>query len=250
MIFKTPEESHAHSLQTLNALYEYDDFMLSINTLADMGCGTGLDLEWWATRTTRDEVPVPLNIKCTGYDLQSSLPIAHKHRNIQYTPHNFEEPFVTKTPYDIVWSHDALQYSINPLNTLANWWDVMSPGGMLAIVLPQTTNVEFNEQAFIQRDFCYFNWTIVSLMHSLAVCGFDCADGYFLKNPNDPWLHAVVYKSDIKPLDPRTTTWYNLCDLNLLPETVAKSAIKYGYVRQQDLVLPWVDKSLAHFGHH
>lgn len=250
MIFKTPEESHAHSLQTLSALYEYDDFMMSIKTLADMGCGSGLDLEWWATRTMRDESQEPLNIKCTGYDVQSSLPIAHKHRNIQYACHDFENPVISLTPYDIVWSHDAFQYVINPLGTLANWWDIMSPGGMLAIVIPQTTNFEFNEHAFIQRDFCYFNWTMVSLIHTLAVCGFDCADGFFLKNPDDPWLHAVVYKSDVPPLDPKTTSWYDLCDLNLLPESVAKSATKYGHVRQQDLVLPWVDKSLAWLGQH
>jgi len=68
MIFKTPEDSYTHSLRTLSALYEYDDFMMSIKTLADMGCGNGLDLEWWATRTMRDDSQEPLNIKCTGYD--------------------------------------------------------------------------------------------------------------------------------------------------------------------------------------
>jgi hypothetical protein len=51
--------SHKHSLQTLETFYEFDDFMESIGTLADMGCGSGLDLEWWATRTTRDETPRP-----------------------------------------------------------------------------------------------------------------------------------------------------------------------------------------------
>ena len=45
-MFRNAEESHQHSLETLNQLYEYDDFMMSIGTLADIGCGDGKDLEW------------------------------------------------------------------------------------------------------------------------------------------------------------------------------------------------------------
>jgi predicted TPR repeat methyltransferase len=80
--FTSDVDSHHHSLQTLNQLYEYDDFMISLETMVDMGCGTGLDLEWWATRTTRDDNPRPLNIKCTGVDLPTDLAMAQNHRNI------------------------------------------------------------------------------------------------------------------------------------------------------------------------
>ena len=67
--FRNAEESHAHSLQTLQILEQYADFLESVGTVADMGCGEGLDLEWWATRTTQEDNPQPLNIKCTGIDL-------------------------------------------------------------------------------------------------------------------------------------------------------------------------------------
>ena len=66
--FSSPELGHQHSLETLNGLYEYDDFMQSITNVVDMGCGAGYDLEWWATRTTRDESARPLNIKCLGVE--------------------------------------------------------------------------------------------------------------------------------------------------------------------------------------
>jgi hypothetical protein len=72
MTFRNLDEAHAHSLQTLNQLYEYDDFMGSIRTVADIGCGQGKDLEWWATRTTRDDLPEPLNIVCQGIDIIES----------------------------------------------------------------------------------------------------------------------------------------------------------------------------------
>jgi hypothetical protein len=82
----------------------------------------------------------------------------------------------------------------------------------------------------------------------LAVSGWDCANGHFKKEPNSPWLHAVVYKSKHQPMDPRKTSWYDLSDKGLLPESAVKSIFRYGYLRQQDLVLSWIDHSLSWMG--
>jgi len=243
--FTSAEHSHQHSLYTLEALYEYDDFMTSIDTLADMGCGVGLDLEWWATRTTRDDTGTPLNIRCTGIDTHPRLAIADRHRNIVYQRQDFESENIRthKKKFDVIWCHDAFQYAIDPFRVLRQWKEVLSDDGMLILILPQSTNLEFNIQAFDQRDFCYHNWTMVSLLHVLAVSGFDCQAGYFLKNPDDPWLHAAVYQSPCPPLDPRTTKWYDLVELGLLPESADKSIKRHGYLRQRDLVLYWFDKA-------
>jgi hypothetical protein len=46
----------------------------------------------------------------------------------------------------------------------------------------------------------------------------------------------------------QTTTWYELAEKNLLPETAVASINRYGYLRQQDLVLAWIDKSLSWLG--
>jgi SAM-dependent methyltransferase len=248
--FKNDEHSHQHSLQTLEMLYEYDDFMESVTTMADLGCGTGFDLEWWATRETRDETPRPLNIQCTGIDLRENLPMANKYHNMRYQWHNFEEPLSLKKKFDVLWCHDAFQYVVEPIKTLKNWWSMMNPDGMLAIIVPQTTNLEFNTQAFDQHDGCYQHWTLVNLIHTLAVSGFDCSNGFFQKKANDPWIHAVVYKSQYEPLDPRTTSWLDLSERGLIPESATASFTKYGFVRQRDLVLPWLDRSLESFAKH
>jgi SAM-dependent methyltransferase len=249
--FSSAEQSHAHSLNTLEALYEYDDFMESVGVMGDVGCGRGLDLEWWATRTSRDEQRRPLNIKCIGIDQAPELSIVHKYPNIQYQSQDFETDILKqKRTFDLLWCHDSFQYVINPFQTLSHWWQAMSPDGMLIIIVPQSTNIEYRKQAFDQRDYCYHNWTMVSLIHTLAVSGFDCADGFFQKRPHDPWLHAVVYRSRQAPMDPRTTSWYQLCDLGLIPQSAQNSVQRHGYLRQRDLLLPWLDRSLSSFADH
>jgi SAM-dependent methyltransferase len=249
-MFKNSEESHAHSLKTLNMLYEYDDFMASISTLADLGCGTGLDLEWWATRTTREETPQPLNIDCMGIDVNPQLSIAKKYSNVTYQSVDFETQIYPKQNklFDVLWCHDAFQYALDPIKTLSQWWHLASPGGMLVLVLPQTTNMQAKKYQFTQQSGCYYHHTMVSLIHMLSVSGWDCGGGFFKKNHNDNWLHAVVYKSKHEPLSPKTTSWYDLADLGLLPESATHGIKRFGMLRQEDLILPWLDKSLEHLG--
>lgn len=248
--FATADESHRHSLDTLNRLYEYDDFMDSVSTVADMGSGAGLDLEWWATRTTRDDTPRPLNIKCWGIDRDQTQRRIESYPNISYIDQDFEDPIRCRRLLDVVWSHNSLQYAVNPLATLSNWWHAMGTNGMLVVIVPQTTNLAYNRQEFEQRDGVYHHWSMVSLIHCLAVSGFDCGAGFFRKSLQDPWLHAAVYKSEHEPMDPRTTRWYDLRDRGLLPTTAADSVFKWGFLKQKDLVLPWLNKMLYGFGDH
>jgi hypothetical protein len=84
----------------------------------------------------------------------------------------------------------------------------------------------------------------------LAVSGWDCRSGFFKKNPTDNWIHAIVYKSDHKPMDPRTTTWYQLSEIGLLPESADASIQAHGELQQQELILPWLDKSLCWLGNY
>jgi hypothetical protein len=249
-MFRNSEESHAHSLQTLNMLYEYDDFMSSIGTMVDLGCGPGLDLEWWATRTTREDVPRLLNIDCIGVDQAAQLTVAKKYSNITYQSVDFETTIIPKKKklFDVLWCHDAFQYALNPIETLSRWWHIANENAMLVLVLPQTTNYQARQQVFTQPSGVYYHYTLVNLIHMLATAGWDCNGGFFKKNLNDPWLHAVVYKSSHKPMNPKTTSWYELAERKLLPDSADACINRYSELRQQELLLPWLDKSLTHFG--
>jgi hypothetical protein len=56
------------------------------------------------------------------------------------------------------------------------------------------------------------------------------------------WLYIAVYKSDIPPMDPQSTTWHDLIDLNLVNESVASCINTYGYVKQEEIITTWLDK--------
>jgi len=245
MTFTQPDDSHKHSLETLNQLYQYDDFMASIRTVLDLGCGNGSDLEWWATRTTREDTPQQLNIRCTGIDLFPELALSERHNNVFYQSGDFENT-IPSTPsgFDVLWCHDAFQYAHAPVATLSRWWHLASPGAMLYLAIPTTQRVHRNQLDYHLLSGCYYHHTMVSLIYMLATAGWDCGTGFFKQMPTDSWIHAVVYKSSHEPMDPKTTTWHRLSELELLPKSAVKSIQAHNYLRQQDLVMPWVDHSL------
>jgi hypothetical protein len=61
----------------------------------------------------------------------------------------------------------------------------------------------------------------------------------------EPWIHAVVYRSEHPPIDPSKATWHHLVELNLLPKSAVASIYAHSALRQQDLIVPWIDHSLA-----
>lgn len=237
------------SLKILNALHQYDDFMESIQSVVDLGCGAGHDLEWWANCATRDETPQPLNIQCVGVDILDQLPMAHNHRNVTYQRVDFETTInPSKNLFDVLWCHDSFQYCINPLTTLTKWKDIASDGAMLVIAIPQSLQIQRNQLSHHLLSGVFYHHTIVSLMYMLAVTGWDCRSGFFQQETADPWIRAVVYKTNQAPMNPKTTTWYDLLETNLLPESAERSIMAHGYLKQQDLLVPWLDKSLSWLG--
>ena len=250
MTFATAQESHQHSLEILDMLQEYDDFMESIGTLVDLGCGTGLDIEWWATRVARTDNPQPLNIQCVGVD-QIDQPFGPKqNNNVTYQCMDFEKPIAlpSNRPFDVLWCHDAFQYAIHPIETLSQWYNIASDGAMLVLSIAETQRIHHKKLMFTQSAGCYYHYSIVSLIHMLALSGWDCKSGFFKKNSIDPWINAVVYKSAHKPMNPKTTTWYQLSEMKLLPDSAEASIFAHGELQQQDLVLPWLDHNLSWLG--
>jgi len=249
--FTSPQQRFDHCYKNvLSYLYEYDAFMESVARVAGLGCDReSFDMQWWADATTRDEVEIPLNIKCTVISDIEKLNLKHKNISLQKEP--FWTPSKVKKPFDILWAYDILQYVTNPYKVLANWWRIATTDSMLIIAVPQTTNLEFNRQEFHTVSNHKYHYTLPMLIYMLSVNGWDCNGGFFKKTVDDPWLYSIVYRSDIEPMDPMKTNLYNIAeDTNLLPECVVNSINKYGSLRQRDLVLPWIDKNLTVMENH
>jgi trans-aconitate methyltransferase len=239
--FRDKFEAHEHSLRVLELISLYDAFMDSLTVIADMGCGSGLDINWWATATSRDDPPVPYNYTCYAVDKDFSHLTDDLPGNVIKIQGNFEEKILPRT-VDVMWSHDSFQYALNPLQTLKNWNEQMTVNGMLVLVVPQTSNYQYNRHVNRVYDGCFFQYNVCNLMYMLAVNGFDCKDSYMYKAPNDPWIHLAVYKTDVPPMDPATTRWYDLIEQDLLHDSLAASINKHGHLRQEDIILPWLDK--------
>lgn len=245
----TPEESHQQSLFTLNELYQHDDLMDSIRSVADVGCGAGLDIKWWAECHNREEVPEPHNYKCFAVDLAPKLQYKIP-KNLTVVKNDFTKAPFLPVKVDLIWSHDSLGYCLNPYETLRVWNEQMNPGGMLCVILPQTHNIEYNRIHINQFPGQLHSFNIINLVFMLACAGFDCKDGLYYKGQNDPWLHAVVYKSKVKPMDPLTTTWHDLRDKKLLPQSFEESIDRVNHVTNQPhLILRWISGSLFDLAH-
>lgn len=223
-------------------LYEYDSFLDSITTIADMGCGASQDINWWATLTTRDDPPVPHNYKCYAVDRDASkLADQPDLPNVIKLNKDFTK-ICLPVKVDVLCAYDCLQYSTNPLDTLKIWNQQMNVDGMLVLNVKQQCGVSYNTYYSRTYSECFFNYTPTNLIYMLAVNGFDCRDAYLLKKFNDPWIRIAVYKSNIPPMDPATTSWTDLIDKGLLHPSVVASIVTNGHLRQEDIVYPWLDR--------
>lgn len=243
MSFTNPIASHEHSLGILNLLNGYDSFLDSLGVVYDVGCGAGLDAKWWATLETREDPPEPRNYKVYAIDrtLDQIDPEVRATKGIRWIKRDFETDLMIAEKADLMWCHDAFQYSISPVTTLRNWSNYINTNGMLVMSLPQSIDYVYNRLQFTSTNYTYHNYSILNLVYMLAVNGFDCNDAYFYKNPANNWIQAAVYKS-CDPMDPTTTGWFDLAKQNLLHPSIVDSLNRNGFIKQDEVVFPWLDK--------
>jgi len=235
--------ANRHATHILETIRQYDTFLESIRTVADMGCGVGEDTEWWATLENYNDPPEPYNFNCFAVDRDpAKLSQVPALKNVNKICGSYDKENLFPVNIDLMWAHDSLNYSIDPLKTLRMWNSYMTTNGMLLISIPQYNGVEYNRYYSRTHSGCYFNYTPTSLIYMLAVNGFDCRDAYLLKKFGDPWIQMAVYKSDVPVMDPDVTNWYELVDKNLLHPSIVTSINTHGYLKQEEIVMPWLDK--------
>lgn len=234
-----------HSLSILKLLTNYEDFLGSLTHVVDMGCGSGTDVEWWATLKNNNDPPEPYNFNCFAVDTDGAkLAQVPNRKNIHKIQNSFDADFLLPVPVDFIWAHDCLQYSVDPMHTLKMWNSYLNVNGMLVVTVPQHTGIEYHKQYSRSYNGCIYHYTPLMLIYMLALNGFDCRDAYLLKQFQDPWIHFATYKTDIAPMDPQTTTWFDLADRGLLHHSIVSSLNTNGFVKQEEIVMPWLNKEL------
>jgi len=237
--FQTAEQRHSHSRLLLDELEQHEEFMSSIDTVVDLKTDTGLDILWWATRTDEN---VPRNYNCIGVD--SSSEVVHaKNKTASYKNVKILNSItdIEQGVVDVLFAKNDLAYSLNPLNTLSQYHQVMSDGGMLVICLPYTVNNIYNEFKGTSDSGCYFHYMPGNIMLMMAVSGFDCSDSRLYVYPGDQYFWIVGYK-----VDQTITTnnnLYEIAESGLIPQEATNFINRFGYLNDDCLIGKWFNGS-------
>ena len=239
------------SRPALEILNQFDDFKRSIKHMADLGCGNGSDLEYWANMRDFNEDGEPgryLDIACHGIDLNCEHITPQRH-NIHYKNFdlNSNKPMLS-VKVDVVWCHDVMQYIYSPVEFLGRVNRAMSMGGMLYLSVPSTINVVHHMFKNYTPPGHVNTFTVSQILYLLALNGFDVKDYYLQKRKYEDIIQVVVYK-ERDPL-PYTTTWYAMTDMDIVSDNMREIIMRNGVLEDQGLITTWLDGTVQDYRWH
>lgn len=231
----------AAAQEVLGTLINHEDYMSQLEVIADMGSGAGHHSLWWAEQQL-SKMNKTRSYTVLAVDDVIAMDNRNRRSNIKQIRKDWNDTGIQSNKVDLIWCHDSFHLSVDPFATLRHWNQVMSENGMLLISLKQNAYIDdlSRWQVELQHS-CYYSWTMTMLIRMLATSGFDCREGFLRQRRHDPYMWAAVYKSKHAPMDRRTTSWYDLLDKKLTPVTIDQCIMKLGYVKQEHLILEWLD---------
>lgn len=244
-LLSNPANSRLHSQAFLELLQQYPTMMETIDNVIDVGCGEGFASCWWANVDDGDEEkPTPLEIDVTAIDKENSFKEKYEHENIKFVQSNVFD-YEPEHTFDVVWAHSVLQQTTNPLKFLHKMNNFCNMGGMMCLTMPTTVNTFYGEPDYRVYSDAPNSITLVDLIHMLVLSGFNCNEGYFVKQPNTNIINALVYKDSDKLYEYGEQTLYEYTDL--LPESCKTQLNRFGYLTNKSLQLYWIDGTLIDY---
>jgi SAM-dependent methyltransferase len=236
----TPQESHQHSLKTLNHLALLEDYLYGLDNITVMGAGIGLDAVWWATLLNSSGHPYNFNV--TAVEIAPTVDI----KTAGKMSWKFEDMGSVSLPLqDLIWCHNALHYSLNPIGNLFHWHKLLRHDGLLIIEVPNLLSVNnHNDRNTVDVTISsgiYHVYTMSNLIIQLASAGFDCRSAHFQFDKENGWLRAAVYKTNDEPRI--YTSLYELQETKRLPQCLDNILSGIDRFNESNLVLEWIDRS-------
>ena len=115
----------------------------------------------------------------------------------------------------------------------------------MCLTMPTTVNTFYGEPDYRVYSDAPNSITLVDLIHMLVLSGFNCNEGYFVKQPNTNIINALVYKDSDKLYEYGDQTLYEYTDL--LPESCKTQLNRFGYLTNKSLQLYWIDGTLIDY---
>ena len=246
------DQSHEHSLKTLRMLDEFDDFKSSIKHLADFGCGSGKDLEFFANmrELTAEEGVLGKfhNFNCVGFDINAESNIPSRD-NIQYKNVDLNEPGpYWSVKFDVIWCHNVMQSIYSPIEFIGRVNENLNEGGMFYLHVPSTVSVLHHKFQNYTPAYNYNTFTVTQIIYLLSLNGFDVKDFYLNKHKYDDHIEVITYK-DRDPL-PYNTSWYELDEMGILNDAMSELVNGNNLLSDQGLIVRWIDGIVQDFRWH
>ncbi len=136
--------------------------------ILDVGCGTGYLMDRLGK----------VGYKVTGVDAHHLAVEQAKEKGFDITEGRFEEGMFEDEMFDVIIARSVLEHVIEPSTILSTMVNVLKPGGILAIEVPNHDRV-FSRSTFGGFSFhhvCY--WSAPTLRYSLTLQGLDVFGGH------------------------------------------------------------------------
>lgn len=224
-------------------------FDQSLNVL-DVGCGLGLQANWWASQRPKlddDRFGLKASTECHAVDLYP--PDAEFANNFYFKQEDYHNLSFSNEQFDIVWSHYSLEYSATPFKALAEWRRVCKPDGHLYITVPCSFRKKFGKIHTELKPGQQSWFTIVNLIYMLAYTGWLPKDAFFQADVRRGIVRGIIPANPEQPtaLDPLEVNLYDLADRGVFDRWVTAMINDRGTFDETNLVITWVTGSILDF---
>lgn len=194
------------SKQIIDPLVDSFEF----NTVLDVGCGAGLQTEYFIQKGK----------ECLGID------ILNPKTDIPFEKQDIYKLNLNKK-YDVIWCHHVIEHLQDPITALSCLKRVTKLNGLGVITVPQINNTMSPQHIN--------SYSLPLIIYHLAAAGWDCTNGFFTKKNSH--LRCVVKKTD-----ENENVSIEFTDImNYFPKEVRIEIERTGRYTGNDYQVKWLD---------